>query len=462
LTFKFDLLLAKTALSFLCCLLVYRLHSGFYRWFFISWLPVYFRGSPLVLCLTVFWDGFIQWLSSLTLLDFFLIFWPLILIDFVRSLGKSLVVSFTVLYNKLCPKPLANQAFFPKLSLIIPAHNEEQIIVQSIEAALEADYPDKEIIVVDDGSTDQTLQLASSYAKRGLIKLVHNDVASGSKTGALNFGLLFTSGEVIVPIDADTLIERSALKKIVAALTLPNVSAVSGNVRVLNGEHGSKNLLVKLQEYEYLVSLEFGRRFNSLTGTMMIISGAFGAFWRKLVESTGGYDKDTLTEDFDLTIKMRKITGRIVFAPKAVSWTIVPSTWGEWQSQRIRWTRGQAETLWKHRNVLQKIRFDFRLVLMTYDMLFMDLVAVFARFIWLFLVAFFYQPSLLYVLFFGVLLYLAIELISALTAAALSSRKSDLKMVYLVPVMVLFYRPYYSVVRFVAYLNWVLKRKSNW
>jgi cellulose synthase/poly-beta-1,6-N-acetylglucosamine synthase-like glycosyltransferase len=417
--------------------------------------------AQVLLFLTLFWNGFIHWLTSLTLLDFFLIFWPLILVDFVRSVGKSFVLCLNAAYLKL-KKPQPNPNFSPKLSLIIPAHNEEQIIVQSIEAALEADYPNKEIIVVDDGSTDGTFQLANSYDKQGLIKLVHSDVASGSKAGALNFGLLFASGEVIVPVDADTLVERDALKEIIAALNLPNVSAVSGNVRILSGQRGSKNLLVKLQEYEYLVSLELGRRFNSLTGTIMIISGAFGAFWRKLIDATGGYDKDTQTEDFDLTIKMRKISGRLIFAPTAVAWTIAPDTWGEWRRQRIRWTRGQAETLWKHRNLFQKTHFDFRLVLMTYDMLFMDLIAVFLRFIWLFLIVFFYQPSLLYVLVFGFLLYMAAELISALTAGALSSRRSDRKMVYLVPVMVLFYRPYYSVIRFVAYLNWILKRKSNW
>jgi cellulose synthase/poly-beta-1,6-N-acetylglucosamine synthase-like glycosyltransferase len=417
--------------------------------------------AQVLLFLAPFWNGFVHWLTSLTLLDFFIIFWPLILVDVVRSVGKSFVLCLNAAYLKL-KKPQSNPDFSHKLSLIIPAHNEEALIVQSIDSALEADYPDKEIIVVDDGSTDRTFELASSYSKAGLIKLIHRDVASGSKAGALNFGLLYASGEIIVSVDADTLIERESLKELVAALSSPAVNAVSGNVRILRGDHGSKNLLVKLQAYEYLISLELGRRFNSLMGTMMIISGAFGAFRKKLLTAMGEYDTDTLTEDFDMTIKMRKVSGKIIFAEKAVSWTLAPDTWHDWRRQRTRWTRGQAETLWKHRNIFQKKGFSLKLVLMTYDMLFIDLVALFLRFTWLFLVVFFYQASLLYVLVFSLVIYLLVELVAIVTAGLLSPRREDLKNIYLAPVAVLFYRPYYSLVRLAAYVNWALKRKSSW
>jgi cellulose synthase/poly-beta-1,6-N-acetylglucosamine synthase-like glycosyltransferase len=137
------------------------------------------------------------------------------------------------LYQKVHPLKLKD-GFFPKVSLIIPAHNEEKMIVRAIESALETDYPYKEVIVVDDGSKDKTYQQAYPYSQKGLIKLLHRDVASGSKATALNYGLVFASGDVIVVVDADTLIERDSLKEIVKPFSIPNVSAVSGTEQLLH------------------------------------------------------------------------------------------------------------------------------------------------------------------------------------------------------------------------------------
>ena len=408
-----------------------------------------------------FLSGFAGWLSNLTIVDFVLIFLPLIIFDLARSVGKCLILIVNASYRKMKPIQVAPN-FYPKISLIIPAHNEEAIIVRSIESALETDYPKKEIIIVDDGSSDQTNQLASPYAKRGLIKLVRRDVGSGSKAGALNYGLFFASGEIVVTVDADTLIERGALKEIVKFLSIPKFSAVSGNVRILKGEKGANNLLVKLQAYEYLISLELGRRFNSLMGSLLIISGAFGAFWKKDMQNLGAYDKDTLTEDFDVTLKIRKMGKRLAFSEKAISWTFAPETWKAWRRQRIRWTKGQAETLWKHRNLFAKKGFDLNYVIAIYDMVFMDVIVLFLRFAWLGSLIFFYQASLLYILIVSFALYLLMEFLSIATAALLSPRKDDIKRVYLVPVMVFFYRPYYAVIRFKAYIEWLLKTKSQW
>jgi cellulose synthase/poly-beta-1,6-N-acetylglucosamine synthase-like glycosyltransferase len=418
--------------------------------------------SVLVSVYLVFWDGFIHWLSSLTPWTFLLFFWPLITIDFLRSAGKSLFLVMYSIYRKLKSKTNFSASFMPKITLIIPAHNEEKIIIKSIESALEADYPNKEIIVVDDGSKDKTYQLASFFAEKGQIKLIHRDVSSGSKAGALNYGLFFASGEIVVTVDADTLIERNSLKQLITSFSDPNVSAASGNVRILSGEKGSENLLVKLQAYEYLLAFELGRRFNSVMGTLLIISGAFGVFRKNLVKTLGEYDKDTLTEDFDITIKFRKLGKKLLFVDKAVSWTFAPETLRDWRRQRIRWTRGQAETLWKHRNLFLKRGFDFRLVLAVYDMLFADVIVLFLRFIWLFSLIFFFPANLPYIIFFSFVLYLLIEFFTVVFAGILSPKKSDLKNVVYVPIMVLFYRPYYSIVRLRAYFDWILKRKSKW
>lgn len=412
--------------------------------------------------LSSFFESFLTWFSSLTLVDFMLIFLPLILLDFLRSFLKVSMLLFHALYSKISGRKNYSEGFLPKISLIIPAHNEEKVIERAIESAIETDYPNKEIIVVDDGSTDRTYQLALEHAKKGKIKLIHRDTASGSKTGALNYGLLFASGEVVVTVDADTVLEHNALKEVVKPLSDPKVSAVSGNVRVLSGEKGGKNLLVKLQTYEYLLALELGRRFNSIIGTLLIISGAFGAFWKTNIDSLGRYDKDTITEDFDVTVKMRKLGKRLVFSEKAIAWTYVPETWRDWIRQRIRWTRGQAETLWKHRDIFQKRKFDILFVLAIYDMLFMDVILLFARFSWFLYWGYVFRETFGYILLLSIILYLGIEFMLGITAGVLSPRKQDLKKLYLAPIFVIFYRPLYSLVRIKAYIDWLLKKKSRW
>lgn len=407
-------------------------------------------------------EQFLKWLNQLTLIDFILVFWPLLIIDFLRSVIKAAVLLSHALYFRLFKRKIPVTGFLPKVSIIIPAHNEEEVISRSIEAAIEADYPNKEIIVVDDGSKDGTYRIALQYAKKGKIKLLHRDVASGSKAGALNYGLMFATGDIIVTVDADTLLERDAIREAVKTLLEEDVSSVSGNVRVLRGEKGGMNILVKLQAYEYLLALELGRRFNSIIGTLLIISGAFGAFWRKHIESLGRYDLDTITEDFDVTVKMRKLGKKLVFSEKAIAWTFVPETLRDWIRQRIRWTRGQAETLWKHRNVLLKQKFNMRFVLAVYDMIFMDIILLFIRLSWLLYVLFSFHQNFVYLLVLIAIVYLLIEFMMVTTAALLSPRRQDLKNIYLAPIIVFIYRPFYSLVRLKAYFDWLLKRKSRW
>ncbi len=407
------------------------------------------------------WDGFLQWLSSLTFWDFILIFWLFIIIDVTRSLGKPIAILILSQFARHDNKKTAS-LFKARVSIIIPAHNEEKAITKAIESALNADYPNKEVIVVDDGSTDNTYLLASFFASDHSIKLLHRDYSSGTKSGALNYGILFATGEVVVTVDADTLIEPDALNKLVDHLSDPEVCAASGNVRILCGDNGKRNLLVRIQEYEYFLAFELGRRFNSIMETMTIISGAFGAFRRAELNTLGEYDKDTITEDFDLTIKLRKLRKRIVYAPDAVSWTYAPDSWRSWRKQRIRWTKGEAETLWKHKNIFQIRGFDARSVISIYDMLFSDVILLVLRVAWLFSLFFIFPNNLLYVLVFSFILYLLIEAIVVAFVTVISKDKTRLKYMLLVPVMVLFYRPYYSLVRFIAYVQWVTKKKTSW
>ncbi len=417
--------------------------------------------EPLAVIFQSIWPDFSQWLLTITPLDFLFMFWPLIVVDAVRSLGKSVVLLGDWLRKRL-EKRQRDPAVFPLVSLIIPAHNEEKAIEGAINAALETVYPNKEVIVVDDGSKDRTRELAQFYADRGLIKLIHRDDASGSKSGALNYGILFSSGDIIISVDADTLLEREAITEAIRGFNDPNVNAVSGNVRILRGEKGGDNLLVRLQSYEYVQSLELGRRFASLVNTLLIISGAFGAFKKSDIVSLGVYSTDTITEDFDATFKIRKTNKRIVFTERAIAWTFAPETWSTWRRQRIRWTRGQYETIRKHWNVLSRSGFDLSFVAAVYDMIIVDFLLLFVRTLWLPVFFLIYGQTALYITALMFILYLGLETIQFLVAGILTPRKEDLKMAPLIPVMVLFYRPYYAIIRFQAYIQAITGRTKQW
>jgi len=420
--------------------------------------------TAMVQAIVDFWAGFNLWLNSLTLLQLILLMLVPLVIDFTRSVGKSCFLLLHSLHRKIHPIKF-DPWVKPMVSIIIPAHNEENSIEKSVESCIEMDYPLKEIIVVDDGSTDATYDKALPYEKRGLIKLLHRDTAGGSKAVAVNYGISFSKGKLIVILDADTLFERRSLSEAIKYFSDPLVNAVSGNVRVMGDERGGRNLLVRLQSYEYLLSLEMGRRYNAIMGTLIIIPGAFGIIRRAVGSGLGFFDRDTVTEDFDMTVKLRKVKGRVLFASEAISWTSAPGTWRKWINQRIRWTHGQLATLWKHRDAFKKQRFSLPFVTALYDMIFMDLVMLFIKFSWIGVLFYLYWPNILALIYLSILsftFYLSSELFTGLTAGILSPRKSDLKHLYLLPLIILFYRPFYGLIRLKAYVDFFLKRQVRW
>ena len=240
-------------------------------------------------------------------------------------------------------KPLT---YNPLVSVIIPARNEEKVIEHTIRSVLESDYEPLEVVVVDDASTDRTFEIALRY-QGPKVKVLRKEVGGRGKARALNFGLRFARGEVIVVVDADTIIGREAVKELVRKLEDPTVAAVAGNVAVRN----RVNLLTKLQAIEYIATFHLFRKGLSVLGAVPIVSGALGAFRRSVLEATGFYDVDTVTEDFDTTVKALK-TGKIVQASaQAVAYTEVPETLRGLYRQRLRWYRGAFEVLLKHRDV---------------------------------------------------------------------------------------------------------------
>jgi cellulose synthase/poly-beta-1,6-N-acetylglucosamine synthase-like glycosyltransferase len=239
------------------------------------------------------------------------------------------------------------------------------------------------------------------------------------------------------------------------------VIAVAGNVRVFN----ARSFLTRLQAYEYVVGMEVGRRFQGIIGGLLVIPGALGAVRRDVLESLGRLHRDTLTEDFDLTIMLHKTKGEIVFAPEAIAWTYAPEKWGHWIRQRKRWAFGQIQVYLKHSHIFLRKRFGLTGLLIAPNNVFMDMVTLFVRYAWLvgLLILNFLSPFYLLRVFSVILgFYLILETWNAATATMLSPRRTGLKNLFLLPLVVFFYRPLYSTIRLHAYVSALFRRKLAW
>ena len=241
----------------------------------------------------------------------------------------------------------------PAISIIVPAYNEAANIKHTLESIVDSDYPAKELVVVDDGSKDLTYAIATQYAqtcKHCRIRVVRKK--NGGKASAMNYGLRFAAGEIIVIVDADSLIEKSTLIDLAKEFQDPHVAAVAGTVKVLN----PINTLTNCTALECVVVPNLQRPAFSLFGIVMIVPGALGAFRKRRLMQCGLYDRDTVTEDFDLTIKIAKGGGKIVAIP-AISYTECPTTVKGFYKQRIRWYGGVFQGLLKHSDVMVSGRY---------------------------------------------------------------------------------------------------------
>jgi len=306
--------------------------------------PMFLLFLPFGLAGMLAYEGYTAWESGYRAV----ILWGLTLVFWSTLLMLPLAV-----YSKNKEDNVPTTPHTPLVSIIIPAYNEEKVIANTIESTLEINYPNKDIIVIDDGSNDDTLQIARRYQDKG-VKVLHK--TNGGKASALNLALTFTRGEIIAILDADTLAARNSLTEIVKVFeNEKDIAAVAGNIKVRN----KKNWITWCQALEYVAGIQIARRAFDLFGAITIVPGALGCFRKSVLVDTGGYDKETLVEDFDTTIKILK-SGMIVRGTtKSVAYTEAPDTIRDFYNQRIRWYRGNLQVLAKHRDALKNPRFGF-------------------------------------------------------------------------------------------------------
>lgn len=233
----------------------------------------------------------------------------------------------------------------PSVSVVVPAYNESAGIAATIRSLVATDYPGLEILVVDDGSDDDTAAVASALGLPG-VRVVRQ--ANAGKPAALNTGIGLATGEILVLVDADTVFAPDALHALARAFGAPEVGAVSGNTKVANRD----GLLGRWQHLEYVVGFNLDRRAFAVMDCITTVPGAIGAFRRAALDDVGGVPADTLAEDTDLTMAVARAGWRVEYEQAAVAWTEVPSTMRQLWKQRYRWCYGTLQSMWKHRHAV--------------------------------------------------------------------------------------------------------------
>lgn len=331
------------------------------------------------------WAQAVQWVFLSYFVGLNLVYLALTLValrEVSRDRGEAITAAL----------PAYSAGLEPGISLIVPAYNEAATIAASVRSMLQLDYPEFEILVVNDGSKDDTLavlqrefglqpfpeayrQTLPTQPVRGLwrspqaARLRVIDKANGGKADAMNAGINAARHGLVCVVDADSILQRDSLRRVVQPfLEDDEVVACGGSVRVANGcriSQGfleaveiSPNWLARIQIVEYLRAFLYGRLGWSPLNALLIISGAFGLFRRRSLIEVGGFAVGTIGEDMELVLRLHRLHRlgrrpyRIVFLPDPICWTEAPETLAVLKSQRTRWQRGLMECLWAHRRLL--------------------------------------------------------------------------------------------------------------
>ena len=237
---------------------------------------------------------------------------------------------------------------WPLLSVLVPAYNEERVIEATVRSLLAADYRALEIIVIDDCSQDHTAQivagLAADDARIRLLELPQNQ----GKALALNAGIVAATSEYLVVIDADTIANVDFLKLMAAPLVSGHADAVAGNVKA--GHPERSGVIRALQSIEYVSVLHMTRLIQECSNAVTTIPGAAGAFRKAALHAAGAYLPQAKAEDTDLSFRLVKNGFRIVYQPRAIVWTEVPSTWRSLFQQRLRWIHGNLQCIFRNQS----------------------------------------------------------------------------------------------------------------
>ncbi|MEP7166265.1 MAG: glycosyltransferase [Ferruginibacter sp.] len=303
-----------------------------------------------------------SWINSLNFFFAEATYWgghiifALFIVGIFLSIGRMILMAGLAYIQKKKEHLALINKEQPGVSIIIPAYNEELNAVRTVQSLLQQDYPNVQIIFVDDGSTDDTYKtVKEAYINQPNVQVVTKQ--NGGKATALNYGISIAQNDYVVCIDADTQLKKDAVtelvKKFNSSDTTAQVGAVAGNVKVGN----EVNMITNWQSIEYITSQNFDRRAFDLLNCITVVPGAIGAFKKAAITEAGGFTSDTLAEDCDLTMRLHRKGYLVRNCTTAISYTEAPETMKQFLKQRFRWSFGVIQSFWKHRDAVFNPRY---------------------------------------------------------------------------------------------------------
>ena len=262
--------------------------------------------------------------------------------------ARSLIYGVLAVIQQVKARKLVfDPAYKPPVSVVLAAYNEDKVIVRTVQSILSNGYEDIEIVVVNDGSKDRTYDvLVENFGQHPKVLILTQP--NGGKSAALNNAILHAKNEVLIAVDADTVFATGTIGHLVKHFDDPKIGAVSGNARV--GNRGK--WITRFQSIEYVYGFNLDRRALDLLNAITVVPGAVGAWRKSLIIELGGFRGDTLAEDTDLTLSVRRLGYRIRYEDKAIAYTEAPEDSKGLAKQRFRWAFGTLQAAWKHRDAM--------------------------------------------------------------------------------------------------------------
>lgn len=315
--------------------------------------------------------------------------------------------------------------FSPFVSIIVPVYNEGVTLKNSIKSLLKLDYKNYEIIIVNDGSTDDSKEIAESFV--GYQEGVHNTIkvqlinkTNSGKAKALNAGIQYSQADFVLCMDGDSILSPVTLKNAIRHFTDKNVGAVAGNVKIQN----RKRWLTDLQALEYVEGLNLARSAQGHIRMVNIIPGPIGIFRKEALREAGFYSSDTFAEDTDITLKILSLGWKIEYEPSSWALTEAPVTVHQLLKQRYRWTRGILQAIRKHKKYLYNPTLNFYNTLVLWSMFYESLVwpamNIFANLFFIFVAVFNDMSSLIFYWWCGIAL---LDFMSAIYSVAVEKEE---------------------------------------
>lgn len=419
-----------------------------------------------------FLDEFINYVSTVDAAKLFRMFWFFFIFEFFRfflvEISTIIFWKFDSIFRK---KGIADARMTlvksqPLVSIIVPGRNEGRHIFKLVNSLKEQTYQNFELIVIDDGSDDDTAAICRNLEHLGFIDAFYRNDVRGGKASAANLGLRYARGEFVIHFDADCSYDRDAIENILVPFYYnPKIGAVGGNIQVRNYK---ESLCATLQALEYMDTISIGRITTSELGIYRVISGAFGAFRKDVLDRLGGWDIGPGL-DGDITVKVRKLGYIIHFEPTAVCQTNVPVTFPRLINQRLRWDKSLIRMrLRKHRDVFYPNEsFKFSNFISFVENVTYNLILNLKWFFYLADMVFNFASQLIFIIPMNICLYTVNNFMKFLVFSPFRDRKNEGITYFLIylPLMVFYFGYFLRILRTTAYIQEIFFKasyKDNW